>query len=130
MCGWGPVSVMVCAVMTVCLYCLVPREWMDALGPAVTSPSQQKRSSNAWASQENRITGTVTFIFLFIYSFVFWGFFCSASAKFRRAPTAMRCFGVGSRDARPPASTLRKMLSSQQRLLSAGVGLACETVSN
>lgn len=56
---------MACVVMTACLYCLVPREWMDALRPPVTSPSQQRRSDKTRTNQENLIRGTVTLIFAF-----------------------------------------------------------------
>lgn len=59
------VSIMVCVVMTVCFYGLVPREWMDALRPPVMSPSQQRRSGTTRTSQENLIRGTVTSIFAF-----------------------------------------------------------------
>ena len=49
-------------VMTVCLYGLFPREWMDVLSPPIMPPSQQRRSGNAWNNQENVIGGTVTLI--------------------------------------------------------------------
>lgn len=56
------VSIMACVVMTVCLYGLFPREWMDVLSPPIMPPSQQRRSGNTWNNHENLIRGTVTLI--------------------------------------------------------------------
>ena len=55
-------SVMARVVMTVRLYGLSSREWMDVLSPPIMPPSQQRRSGNAWNNQENVIGGTVTLI--------------------------------------------------------------------
>lgn len=55
---------MACVVMTVCLYGLFPREWMDVLSPPIMPPSQQRRSGNTWNNHENQIRGTVTLIFV------------------------------------------------------------------
>lgn len=104
---------MACVVMTVCLYAFAPRERMDAPGPPVTSPSQQRRSGNTWSSRENLIRGTVTLVFAFFLLHV------SQSQEDTNTKNIGRFL----------VSPLTKMLSFQQRRLSAGV-LACETVSN
>ncbi len=57
-------SVMACVVMTVYLYGLFPREWMDVLSPPIMPPSQQGRSDNTWNIRENPLGGTVTLIFV------------------------------------------------------------------
>lgn len=56
------VSIMACVVMTVCLYGLFPREWMDVFSPPIMPPSQQRRSGNTWNNHKNLIRGTVTLI--------------------------------------------------------------------
>lgn len=56
------VSVMVCVVMTVWLYGLFPREWMDVLSPPIMPPSQQRRSAYTQNNLERLVRGMVTFI--------------------------------------------------------------------
>lgn len=56
------VSVIACVAMTVLLYGLFTREWMDVLSPPIMPPSQQRRSGNIGNNRENLIGGTVALI--------------------------------------------------------------------
>lgn len=57
---------MVCVVMSVCLYGLSPREWMDVLSPPIMPPSLQRRSGNTWNNGGSVVGGTETFILVLL----------------------------------------------------------------
>lgn len=81
-------NVMACVVMTVCLYGLFPREWMDVLSPPIMPPSQQRRSGNTWNNRENLIEGTVTLMFVPLHSSD-----CSCPMKSGKRQT-IQCFNI------------------------------------
>lgn len=83
------VSIMACVVMTVYLYGLFPREWMDVLSPPIMPPGQQRRSGNTLNIQENLRGGTVTLIF------VLFAPRCSfLSFKVRPGQQTIQCFNI------------------------------------
>lgn len=113
---------MACVVMTVCFYGLVPREWMDALRPPVTSPSQQRRSGTTRTSQENLIRGTVTLIFAFFFPY-------RASPK--SGGRQQQCGALTSTPFHTSAGVnAYKNVKLSTKTAVSGRGLACETVSN